>query len=75
MQHITKNTPTRMNDRGLREILIFSVTRPGWTKEHRFHESGFPNTTETNCRYGCKVYENPEGIRAVFHNSNYGCPL
>jgi hypothetical protein len=75
MQQITKNTPTRTNARGLQEILIYSITQPGWTLTHRFREVGFPNPGRETCRYGCKIYENREHVRVVFHNSNYGCPL
>lgn len=75
MQHITKKTPHRANPRGIVEILIFSITRPGWTDAYRFNEIGFPTKAQGACAYGCKIFENPEGIRAVFHNSSYGCPL
>lgn len=77
VQHITNATPRRRRS-GLHQILIFSITTPGWKRTMDFNEVSlelYPG--KLACwGYGCKVYEHCEdGTQVVWHNRTYGCPL
>ena len=78
MQNITPTTPRRVNVFGLVELLLYSITAPGWYIGADFDEVGLELTAGVPaCRsYGCKIYKHRySDVRVVWHNSNYGCPL